>query len=78
MKTFKICYSAPNKGMKSVHGHFPCFIYKEATYHCETEEEAIAKFNRYHANKRHTISHIWEETEIDRLRKYLTRQLMPR
>lgn len=79
MKTFKINYLAPNtKNKRTRYGSYPCFIRQVATYHCDTEEEAIAKFNKYHANKNHQFQFIWEETDIDRMRNFLTRKLMPR
>lgn len=78
MKTYKINYLKPNTAHKTVHGCCPCLIHEVATYHCETEEEAIEKFNKYHGKKKHQFQFIWEETEIDRLRKQLTKMLMPR
>lgn len=78
MKTFKINYLAPNTTEKQRSGRYPVYIHKVVTYHCDTEEEAIQKFNKYHGSKKHQFQFIWEETDIDRLRVCLTHKLMPR
>ena len=78
MKIFKVNYLAPNTiGRKTRSGKIPVYIHKVATYHCNTEEEAVEKFNKYHNNKNHTFQFIWEETGIDRLRKQLTKVFTP-
>ena len=76
MKTFKINYLAPNKNNKTVHGRCPVLIHKVATYHCETEEEALAKFEKYHGKKYHQFQFIWEETGIDSVRINLAGKLL--
>ena len=76
MKTFKINYLAPNTPEKQRSGRHPVYTHKVATYHCNTEEEAIEKFHKYHANKPHHFQFIWEETDIDRMRIFLTTTLM--
>lgn len=78
MKTFKVNYLAPNAPEKQRSGRHPIYVHKVATYHCNTEEEAVEKFNKYHGHKRHQLQFVWEETDIDRLRAKLTKMLMPR
>ena len=75
MKTFKINYLAPNSPANQRAGK-PVMIHKVATYHAETEKQAIEKFERLHGGKYHLFQFIWEETEIDRLQNYLTKKLM--
>ena len=77
MKTYKINYLAPNTLEKQRSGKYPVYIHKVATYHCDTEEEAIQKFHKYHDTKKHQFQFIWEETDIDRMRACLTHKLMP-
>ena len=78
MKTFKVNYLAPNTAEKQRSGRHPVYIHKVATYHCNTEEEAVEKFNKYHGSKKHQLQFVWEETDIDRLRAKLTKALMPK
>ncbi len=79
MKTFKVNYLAPNtEGKHTRYGRCPVYIHKIATYTCETEEEAIERFNKYHSGKPHHFQFVWEETDIDRMRSFLTNRLMPR
>lgn len=74
MSTWKVNYLAPNP-KKGAH---PIYVHKVATYEANSEAEAIEKFNKFHKGKRHQFQFAWEETGIDKLRKTLTKKLMPR
>lgn len=77
MRVFKVNYLKPNPRHNG-DVRKPLLIHDVATYKAESEEEAIAKFHKYHDGKHHQFQFIWEEKPIDKLRRELGRKLLPR
>lgn len=76
MKVYKVSYLKPNPNWKP---NQPLLVYCTATYHAESEDEAVARFHKLHDNKRlHQFQYVWEENPFDKLRKELGKKLLPR